>query len=122
VNIDYEGTPQFITKNLEVFMSTISVLKITYNNNIVLLSRCATQDISLNPDYKIIQNINGDLIKHSFTASIRCTIKTFDTPNVSLLHPGEKYKIYSVTVFKSTQKPTSECVLDYSRKVGEEYI
>lgn len=121
------GGVSLIILKIRGFMSTVNVLKITCNENIVLLSTRITQTISPLSEYKIMRNINNQVIKQSnaeqsnFDQSLRCIIKTINMPNTEYLKIGEKYKIYSIIEFCSSTMPVSEYVPNSLIKVSIGY-
>ena len=103
-------------------MSTTPVLKIAHNNNTVLLSTHVEQSISSFKECKVMYNIHNKIINYPYTGHFKCTIATPDAPDMSMLHVGEMYKIYSVIEFKNSHKPEKDYIVKSLSERNSLYI
>lgn len=102
------------------------------NDNIVLLSTQATQSIAPTSEYKVIHNINNQVINNQVIEQsnvghsnvrqlLRCIVKTTDVPNMEYLKVGERYKIYSIVELYSSTIPVAEYIFNSLIKVDNGY-
>lgn len=81
------------------------MLKIESDSGVLLFTQNVTQEILPKSKHEIIRNINSIPIRR-IPSKLRCLIETPDTPNMSALQGGDKFKIYSIIKLKYSKSDT----------------
>ena len=82
-------------------MNYSSVLKIELNNQTVLTSLDAVQELYPINKHSVLRSISSTPIEcHPQDIKYKCIIEAKDAPNTTLLKLSQLYKIYSIVKFK----------------------
>ena len=90
----------------------VPVLKILVENETLLISRDAKQEICMVSREPLLRNINSELIKNNSRIRLKSTIETKDDINITALKRSmeckEICKIYTMVHFCTNSKPNAE--------------
>ena len=89
----------------------VPVLKITVENETLLISRDAKQEICMTAKEPLLRNINSELIKNNSKIKLKSIIETKDDINITALTRSMECKgickIYAMMQFCTNSKPNA---------------